>query len=91
MSTPSTSLPGSLEAAAIPTAVAVLKAAQQLLANLGTDPLQIAAKAPGALQVFIGTVEMQAPSLITSEFSAVQTDVNTKINSWIAKLTAAAK
>jgi hypothetical protein len=79
-----------LEVAAIPTAVAILKAAQQLLANLGTDPLQIAAKAPGAFQIFVGTVEMQAPALVTSELGAVQTDVNSTIDGWITKLEAVA-
>lgn len=79
----------SLEVAAIPTAIAILKAVQQLAANLGTDPLQIAAKAPGALQVFVGTVEMQAPALLNSELTAVQSDVNTQIGGWITKLQAA--
>jgi hypothetical protein len=33
---------------------------------------------------------MQAPALLTSEISAVQTDVNTAIDGWITKLQAVA-
>lgn len=76
--------------AAIPTAIAVLKAVQQFIANLGTDPLQVPVKFPGAAQVFLGTVEMQVPALASSEFTALQSDVNTKVNGWIASLQAKA-
>jgi len=72
----------------IPSAVAVLQAVQAFITNLGTDPLQVAVKFPGAAQVFIGTVEMQLPVLAQSEFSALQSDVNTKIEAWITKLKA---
>lgn len=72
----------------IPSAVAVLQAVQAFITNLGTDPLQVAVKFPGAAQVFIGTVEMQLPVLAQSEFSALQNDVNTKIEAWITKLKA---
>jgi hypothetical protein len=77
--------------AAIPTAVVVLQAAKQLLLNLGTDPAQIAAKAPGALAVFIGTVEMQFPTLLGAELGAVQTEAASKIDALIAKLQAQVK
>ena len=76
------------EQAAIPTAIAILQAFQTFIANLGTDPLQVAAKFPGALQVFLGTVELQGPALATSELSALQTTVNTTVAGWIAKLNA---
>lgn len=61
---------------------------QAFIANLGTDPLQVAVKFPGAAQVFLGTVEMQLPALASSEFSALQADVNAKISAWITKLQA---
>jgi hypothetical protein len=75
-----------IETAAIPAVVAALKALQQFITNLGTDPLTVAAKFPGAVQVLIGTVEMQLPTLADAEFTAVQADVNTKISGWITKL-----
>jgi hypothetical protein len=80
------STPNPIVSAAEPTAIAVLKAIQTFIANLGTDPLQVAVKFPGAAQVFLGTVEMQLPALAQSEFSTLQTEVNTKIAAWIAKL-----
>jgi hypothetical protein len=75
------------QAAAIPTAVAVLQAAKQLLANLGTDPLQVAAKAPGAFAVFVGTVQIQLPGLLGQELGAVQTEISAKLDQLISKLT----
>ena len=80
------STPNPIVAAAEPTAVAVLKAMQAFIANLGTDPLQVAVKFPGAAQIFLGTVEMQLPALASTEFSALQAEVNTKIAAWITKL-----
>jgi hypothetical protein len=84
------STPSPIITAAEPVAIAVLKALQTFIANLGTDPAQVAVKFPGAAQVFLGTVEMQLPALASSEFSALQADVNSKINGWISKLTPAA-
>lgn len=72
--------------AAIPSLVAVLQAMKQFVANLGTDPMQVPIKFPGAIQVFLGTVEMQFPGLASAEFGALQTDVNSKIDGMIAKL-----
>lgn len=77
-----------LESAAIPSAIVVLQALQTLFTNLGTDPAQVAAKFPGALQVFLGTVEMQAPALASSELNALQTQINSKIAGWITSLQA---
>jgi hypothetical protein len=74
--------------AAIPTALAIINAAKQLIANLGTDPAQIPFKAPGAIQIFVGTVEMQFPSLAVAELGAVQTDVNSKLDGLSSKLQA---
>jgi len=74
--------------AAVPALVATLQALQTFMANLGTDPAQVPAKLPGALQVFLGTVELQFPQLVTSEVGALQTDINTKVNGWITMLQA---
>src|ERR1700679_4107977 len=57
------STPNPVISDAEPVAIAVLKALQVFIANLGTDPLQVAVKFPGAAQVFLGTVEMQLPAL----------------------------
>lgn len=73
-------------AAAAPSAIAVLQALQSFLANLGTDPAQVPVKFPGALQVFLGSVELQAPALATSELSALQSVANSKISGWITAL-----
>jgi hypothetical protein len=80
------STPNPIVSAAIPEAIAVLKALQEFITNMGTDPAQLAIKFPGAVQVLIGTVEMQLPALASSELGALQTDVNTKIAGWIASL-----
>lgn len=74
--------------AAVPSLVATLQALQTFVTNLGTDPTQVPAKFPGALQVFLGTVELQFPALATSEFGALQSDANAKISQWIASLQA---
>lgn len=79
-----------LEAAAIPAAVAALQALQTFLTNLGSDPALVAAKFPGALQVFLGSVELQVPVLASSELSALQGAANTKIAAWITSLQAKA-
>jgi hypothetical protein len=84
------STPNPLVAAAAPSAIAVLQALQTFLTNLGTDPTQVPVKFPGALQVFLGSVELQAPALATSELSALQTAANSKIASWITALQAKA-
>lgn len=86
MSTPNPLAP--IEAAAIPTAIAILQAAKQLLANLGTDPLQVVAKAPGAFQVFLGTVQLQFPALATAELGAAAAGINTEFDNLITKLQA---
>lgn len=77
-----------LEVAAVPVAIAIVEAAQQFIVNLGTDPLQFAAKFPGASQVFLGTVEMSLPALAVSEIAAAQTALNTAMAGWITKLKA---
>ena len=75
-----------LETAAIPTAVAALNALSQFITNLGSDPAQVAAKFPGALQVLLGTLEMQVPGLAANEIAALQSAANQKIAGWISTL-----
>ena len=72
--------------AAVPSLVAVLQGVKTFVSNLGTDPAQVPLKFPGALAVFLGTVQLQFPALASAEFGALQTDVNGKIDSMIAKL-----
>ena len=85
-----TTTPNPIVAAAVPSLVSVLQALQTFIGNLGTDPAQVPAKFPGALQVLIGSVELQLPSLAASEFTTLQADANTKIAAWIAALQKAA-
>jgi len=84
------STPNPIVAAAAPQLIQILQAVQTLVINMGTDPAQIAIKFPGALAVFLGTVEMQLPALAASEIGAAQTAANAKISSWIASLQAQA-
>jgi hypothetical protein len=84
----SMSTPNPFVAAAAPSLIAILQALQSFLTNLGTDPAQVAVKFPGALQVFLGTVEMQLPAVAGAELGAVQTEANAKITALIAKLQA---
>ena len=85
-----TTTPNPIVAAAVPSLVSVLHALQTFVANLGSDPEQVAVKFPGALQVLIGSVELQLPALATSEFTTLQADANTKIGAWIAAVEKAA-
>lgn len=76
------------QAAAIPSVIAVLSAFKDFNANMGTDPAQWALKLPGALQVFVGTVEMQLPSIAVAEGAALQATINSKVDGWISGLQA---
>ncbi len=80
------STPNPVLQAAAPSLIAALQALQTFVANLGTDPAQVAIKFPGALQVLLGSLEMQLPALADSEFGAAQSVANAKINAWIASL-----
>ena len=82
------STPNPILVAAAPSLENVLGALQTFLTNLGTDPALIAAKFPGALQVLIGTVELQGPALASSEIASSVSLANTKIEAWIASLKA---
>jgi hypothetical protein len=82
------STPNPILAAAVPSLVAVLQGVEVFIANLGTDPAQIAVKFPGALAMLLGTIELQLPGLANSEIGAVQTAANAKIAAWITSLQA---
>jgi hypothetical protein len=82
------STPNPFVAAAGPSLIAVLQALQTFLTNIGTDPTQVAIKFPGALQIFLGSVEMQLPAVATAELTTVQAQASAKIAALIAKLQA---
>lgn len=81
------STPNPVLAAAEPALLAVLQSLQTFIANLGTDPLQVAVKFPGAVQVLLGNIELQLPVLAGSEFAALQGQVNAKLEAWVKQLT----
>lgn len=85
------STPNPVLVAAAPSLIAALQAVQTFISNLGTDPAQVAIKFPGALQVLLGSIEMQLPGLASSEIGAVQTAANARIAAWIASLQAQTK
>jgi len=66
MSTPNPAL-----VAAAPSLLAAIQAVRTFIANLGSDPMQVALKFPGALQVLIGNLELQIPGLAQAEFGVV--------------------
>lgn len=80
--------PNPVLVAAVPAMLAVISALNQFFANVGTDPVQIAAKLPGAAKVLLGTIEMQLPGLASSEISALEAEVNTKLAGWTTSLKA---
>lgn len=75
-------------AAATPALIAVLQAIKQFNVNIGIDPAKWVLTVPGALTILIGTVELQLPAVAVAEAGALQTDVNAKIDGWIASLQA---
>lgn len=82
------STPNPVLVAAAPAIVSVLESLKVFVANLGTDPAQVAIKFPGALQVLLGSVELQLPALASAEFGAAQSAADAKIDAWIASLKA---
>lgn len=81
------STPNPIIMAAEPALLAVLQSLQTFIANLGTDPLQVAVKFPGAVQVLLGNIELQLPVLAGSEFAALQGQVNARLEAWVKQLT----
>ena len=88
MSTPEKQVLATIEAAAVPTAVAILGAVKTLIANVGTDQSQVAAKWPGALLIFLGSVQLQLPALAQTEFGAGVTAADAALDGLIAKVQA---
>jgi hypothetical protein len=84
MSTPNPEL-----VAAAPALQAALGALSTFITNLGPDPTKLALTFPGALQVFVGTVELQFPTLVNAEFGVVTSDAQSKIAGLQAALTKA--
>lgn len=82
------STPNPVLVAAAPSLIAVLQALKQFNVNIGADPTKWALTVPGAFTILVGTVQLQLPSVAAAEAGALQTDINTKIDSWIASLTA---
>lgn len=82
------STPNPLLVAAVPSLLAVIAAIETLVTNVGTDPAQIAVRWPGALNVFLGTVEMQLPALASSEIGAARAAANAKLTAWATSLKA---
>lgn len=71
-----------------PIAIAVLQGIQQLIANVGSDPATVALKFPGAVTVFIGSLQLALPGLAATELANLETEANTKLAALIAKLQA---
>lgn len=77
-----------IEAAAAPSLIAALLAFNQFETDIGTDPLQWAAKVPPAKLKFLGTLGLQLQPLIGAEFVAGEAVINTTTAGWITKLQA---
>lgn len=84
----STSTPNPFEVAAVPFAIFVVKSLQSLVNGLNADPVIAATQIPGAVEVLVGQVKMQFPSLAASEFGAVKSAVNADLDALAAKLAA---
>lgn len=80
-----------LEAAAIPSVVSVLKSAQAAFATIFTgDPATAAARAVAASQVFLGQAGLALIAGGASEFAAAGSLIDTGFNDLIAKVQAQA-
>jgi hypothetical protein len=82
------STPNPILVAAAPSLIAVLNAIKAFNLNIGADPTKWALTVPGALTILVGTVQLQLPEVAQAEAGLLQTDVNTKIDGWIASLQA---
>jgi hypothetical protein len=79
------------ELAAIPTAIAAIRAFQAFKNALGPDPLLWVAKFPGSELIFLGTMQNLVPSLLVAEGGALGASLDTVTNGWIASLEAKQK
>lgn len=78
-----------LEAAAVPSVVAILQAAQTAFATIfNGDPATAAARAVAASQVFLGQAGLAAIAGGSAEFGAVGTVVNGALSELITKVQA---
>lgn len=82
--------PNPFEIAAVPFAIFVVKSLQSLVNGLNPDPVIAAAQIPGAVEVMVGQIKMQFPSLAAAEFGAVKASVNAELDALNAKLAAIA-
>ena len=80
------STPNPVLVAAAPSLIASLQALQTFVTDLGPDPVQVPLRFPGASAKLLGSLELQLPALLASEYGAAQAVVNTQIGSLITKL-----
>jgi hypothetical protein len=80
------STPNPVLAAAAPSLITILQAVQSLVANVGSDPAQIAIKFGPAVAMLLATIEMQLPGLASSEIGVLESQTNAKIGGWISQL-----
>jgi Transglycosylase SLT domain len=82
----SMSAPNPFEQAALPFAKSIVTSLQSLVNGLSSDPVTAAQQLPGALQILLGQIQMQFPSLGTAEFGAAKTVVSTQLGGVITKI-----
>jgi hypothetical protein len=80
------SAPNPFEQAALPFAKSIVTSLQSLVNGLSADPVTAAQQLPGALQILLGQIQMQFPSLGTAEFGAAKTVVSTQLGGVITKI-----
>ena len=83
------STPNPILVAASPALIAILQAVQTFNTNIGADPTKWALTVPGAFQILLGSIQLQLPGIAVAEGTLVQTEINTKVGSWITALQAA--
>lgn len=81
--------PNAALVAAAPILVNVIGQLQNFFSTVLTgDPALIPQRFDGASKVLLGNIELQLPGLATAEIGVVQTDINTKLASWVTSLSA---
>lgn len=70
-----------------PELIAIVKAAQAFVANLGADPTKLPVTAGPALGIFINTVALQGVPALNAEWALAQADATAKLNDLLTKLT----
>lgn len=84
-----TTTPNPALVAAAPVLLNVITELQAFFNTVLTgDPSQIALRFDGASKVLLGQIELQLPVLATDEINVLETDLNTKLNSWKSGLSA---